>query len=160
MARRSMPLLTLPLTNSESPAAAAARSAPPAGGGGSGGAEPAEAFTSARWKPFLALDAGAAAAVFPPFFPLAGLPLDAGAAVAAGAGVAFAVATVVVIDAEGGGAVALAGTDALISSKGSIFSSHSGLGEVGATATSCFRTLKHCISTCRFQTPSARSANE
>src|SRR3954453_8794465 len=69
MARRSTPLLTLPLTSSASlaPFAALASSMPPpAGGGGASlfaaGGGALEAFKSARWNPGRALDAAVAAA--------------------------------------------------------------------------------------------------
>ena len=59
-----------------------------------------------------------------------------------------------------GGAAAGGGADALISSNGRSFSSHSGLGALGAMATSFLSAAKQSMSTCRFHTPSARSAKE
>jgi len=50
-------------------------------------------------------------------------------------------------DTAAAGLFAGGGADALISSKGSSFNSHTGLGALGATATSCFIGPKHSIST-------------
>ena len=73
-----------------------------------------------------------------------------------------AAAEVAVPGAAGGGVLGGGGGGALalIWSKGSSFSSHSGAGAPGATATSRSRGSKQSISTRIVQVPSARSANE
>src|SRR4051794_3155715 len=124
-----------------------------AGAASAGALAPSPASrASVFWNPpWLAIACAWAVVGFLPFF-----FVDGGSAFLAAAAVwVGAVGIAVVIGDAGGGG----GAWDLISSNGSSFSSHCGLGALGAMATSCLTGVKQSISTWKFQTPSARSPN-
>src|SRR5690242_10031893 len=104
-------------------------------------------LASVFWKPLCGWMDPAWASCLPLGLDLSGLA----EAVAVGGGATFRPGA----GTEGGGG----GAADLISSKGRSFISQRGLGAEGAMATSSRTGEKHCISTCSFQVPSARSGN-